>query len=146
MFYGEFEQALETGGRMVMPPPFRADLAQGLVVTRGLDGCLFIYPAAEWERVADAISALPLTRGVARGLMRLILGGASALALDGRGGLVLPEALRRYARLDEGAVIVGAGDRLEVWSQVTWDDLTSRLAAESGDLAESLSQLGFALT
>ncbi len=146
MFYGEYGQALDASGRMIVPPPFRADLAQGLVVTRGLDGCLFIYPAAEWERVAGAISTLPLTRGVARGLMRLILGGASALTLDGRGGLVLPEALRRYASLDTGAVIVGAGDRLEIWSQATWADLTSRLAAESGDLAESLSQLGFALT
>lgn len=146
MFYGEFEQALETGGRMVMPLPFRPNLAQGLVITRGLDGCLFIYPAAEWERIAGAISALPLTRGVARGLMRLILGGASALTLDARGGLVLPEALRHYASLGDGAVIVGAGDRLEVWSRATWDELTSRLAVESGDLAESLSQLGFALT
>lgn len=146
MFYGEFEQVVAADGRVAMPPLFRATLSDGLVVTRGLDGCLFIYTAAEWERVAGAISDLPLTRGVARGLMRLILGGASAVRLDSRGGLTVPPSLRRYAGLERAAVIVGAGDHLEVWSDATWAAMTSQLAAESGDLAESLSQLGFALT
>lgn len=146
MFYGEFEQALDSRGRISLPPLFRTYLVDGLVVTRGLDGCLFIYTRAEWERVAGAISDLPLTRGVARGLMRLILGGASALALDAQGRLTLPEALRRYARLTTDAVIIGAGDHLEIWSQGQWSEMTRHLADESGTIAESLSQLGFALT
>ena len=146
MFYGEAEQALDGRGRLILPPTFRTDLAEVLVVTRGLDGCLLIFPTARWDRLAGAVAALPLTRGVARMLTRLLLGGASAQQLDAQGRVTLPEPLRRWAGLERTAVIVGTGDRLEVWSDVAWSRLTERLVEENADIAESLSQLGFALT
>ncbi|MFN8482794.1 MAG: division/cell wall cluster transcriptional repressor MraZ [Anaerolineae bacterium] len=146
MFYGEFLQDVDARGRLVVPPAFRADLADGLVITRGLDGCLLLYPASRWDEVADAVSRLPLTRSVARAFVRLLLGGASPQTLDGQGRFTLPSPLRRYARLDASTVIVGAGDHIEVWGNAAWDQMTDDLAANGSEIAESLSNLGFAFS
>ncbi len=146
MFYGEFLQDVDARGRMVVPPAFRADLANGLVITRGLDGCLLIYPASRWDEVADAVSRLPLTRSVARAFARLLLGGASPQTLDLQGRFTLPVPLRRYARLESNAVIVGTGDHIEVWGDAAWSRVTDDLSENGSDIAETLSNLGFALS
>ena len=146
MFYGEFMQDVDARGRMVVPQAFRADLASGLVITRGLDGCLLVYPASRWDEVADAVSRLPLTRSVARAFARLLLGGASSQTLDAQGRFTLPAPLRRYARLDSNAVIVGTGDHIEVWGDAAWGRMTEDLAETGSEIAETLSNLGFALS
>ncbi len=146
VFWGEFTEQLDARGRLRVPAALRAALADGLVVTRGLDGCLLIYPAGRWENVAAMVGALPFTRGAARSFTRLFLGGASEQRLDAQGRLAIPDTLRRYAGLDASAVFVGAGDHLEVWAQPAWSSVTAQLASESAAIAESLSQLGFALT
>ncbi|MFN8471965.1 MAG: division/cell wall cluster transcriptional repressor MraZ [Anaerolineae bacterium] len=146
MFYGEFLQDVDARGRLVIPQAFRADLANGLVITRGLDGCLLVYPASRWDEVADAVSRLPLTRSVARAFVRLLLGGASPQTLDTQGRFTLPVPLRRYARLDSSAVIVGTGDHIEIWGDTAWDRMTDDLAENGSEIAENLSNLGFALS
>ncbi|MFN8499353.1 MAG: division/cell wall cluster transcriptional repressor MraZ [Anaerolineae bacterium] len=146
MFYGEFLQDVDARGRLVIPQAFRADLANGLVITRGLDGCLLVYPASRWDEVADAVSRLPLTRSVARAFVRLLLGGASPQTLDTQGRFTLPTPLRRFGRLESSAVIVGAGDHIEVWSDAAWGQMTDDLAAKGSEIAENLSNLGFALS
>ena len=146
MFYGEFIQDVDARGRLVAPQAFRADLANGLVITRGLDGCLLVYPASRWDEVANAVSRLPLTRSVARAFTRLLLGGASSQTLDAQGRFMLPAPLRRYARLDTNAVIVGMGGHLEIWGDAAWSRMTEDLAENGSDIAETLGSLGFALS
>lgn len=145
MFYGEFELAVDGQGRVALPSAYRPRLGKTLVVTRGLDGCLLVYPLSEWERVAHSVGALPLTRSVARAFTRLLLGSASDQSLDGQGRLTLPLALRQWAGVETVAVVVGAGDHLEIWSLRAWDEMTAQLAHDNAAIAESLSQLGFAL-
>lgn len=145
MFYGEFEQAVDAQGRVLLPAPYRARLGKTLVVTRGLDGCLLVYTLSQWEQVASSVGQLPLTRSVARAFTRLLLGSASDQALDGQGRLTLPLALRQWAGVETAAVVVGAGDHLEIWSAQAWADQTTQLAHDNAAIAESLSQLGFAL-
>lgn len=145
MFYGEFEQVVDAQGRVALPPPYRPRLGKTLVVTRGLDGCLLVYTLSQWEQVATSVGQLPLTRSVARAFTRLLLGSASDQALDGQGRLTLPPALRQWAGVDTTAVVVGAGDHLEIWSVQAWGEQTAQLAHDNAAIAESLSQLGFAL-
>jgi MraZ protein len=146
MFYGEFEQAVDTRGKLALPAPYRARLADGCVVTRGLDGCLLIYALADWERVAGEVGRLPLTRSVARAFTRLLLGSASEQRLDAQGRLALPPTLRQWANVTNTAMVIGAGDRLEIWSDQAWTAQTAQLAQDNAAIAESLSQLGFALS
>lgn len=145
MFYGEFEQAVDAQGRLALPAPHRPRLGKTLVVTRGLDGCLLVYPLSEWERLAGAVGELPLTRSVARAFTRLLLGSASDQTIDGQGRFTLPPSLRQWAGVETTAVVVGAGDHLEIWSLQAWQTQTAQLAHDNAAIAESLSQLGFAL-
>lgn len=145
MFYGEFEQAVDAQGRIALPTPHRSRLGKTLVVTRGLDGCLLVYTVSEWERLAGSVGELPLTRSVARAFTRLLLGSASDQTVDGQGRLTLPPALRQWAGVETTAIVVGAGDHLEIWSASGWQAQTVQLAHDNAAIAESLSQLGFAL-
>lgn len=146
MFYGEYEQAVDIRGRVSLPATLRGRLGDHLVVTRGLDGCLVVYAIADWEKLASAVGQLPLTRSVARAVTRLLLGGASEQTLDVQGHLTLPDSLKRWARLDNMAVVVGAGDHIEIWSDTAWNEVTTQLAQDNAAMAETLSQLGFALS
>ncbi len=142
MFIGEFHHTLDDKGRMSIPVKFRAELAQGAVVTRGLDHSLFLYPKDEWQKLAEKLAALPFGQADTRAFARLMLAGAMEVEIDKSGRVLLPEYLRTYAGLSKDAVIAGLYNRLEIWDEATWKDYAAKTEAEGNAIAERLHDLG----
>ncbi len=115
MFVGEYAHNLDPKGRLTIPARFRAALAAGLVITRGYDPCLVIYPLAAWSALADKVAQLPIASRAARSYGRLIFGGAFETAPDKMGRVLIPSFLRDYAGIGEEAVILGINTYLEIW-------------------------------
>jgi len=148
MFRGATKVSLDDKGRMVMPTRYReqiAELAQGhLVVTVDRDQCLLIYPLPEWEQTERKLMSLPSLNPQARRLQRLMVGYATDLELDGHGRVLLPPELREFAKLDRQGMLIGQGNRFELWDAARWDErrdqwLVSEAAA--GDLPSELDSL-----
>lgn len=142
MFIGEYHHALDDKGRVQIPVKFRADLAKGAVVTRGLDNCLFVYPKAAWNELAEKLSKLPISKANTRAFSRLMLAGAMELETDKQGRAVLPEYLRRFASLKKQVVLAGLFNRVELWDKNTWEKYRLGTERQSGDIAEALGELG----
>ena len=136
MFLGEFIHTIDEGGRLTIPARFRADLAEGLVVTRGLDRCLAIYPLGEWTELADKVSALPMTDRRARAFRRLVFASAADASLDRQGRLLIPPRLREYADLDSEVVVTGLNTYIEVWHPDAWSEERERVEGDDADVEE----------
>jgi MraZ protein len=139
---GEFEHSLDDKGRLAVPARFRAELGQGLVLTRGLDRCLFAWPLAEWSVVAEKLGRLSMMHGEARRLQRLLFAGAVDTQLDRLGRVLVPSFLRGYAGLQDAVVVAGVLNRIEIWDRVQWAAERAAAEEQSAELAEHLSELG----
>ncbi len=142
MFLGEYHHTVDEKGRLAMPSKFRGALATGVVVTRGLDRSLFVYPKAEWELVATKLAALPLGQADTRAFARLMLAGAMEVELDGSGRINIPEYLRTYAGLAKDVVVAGLYKRLEVWGEAPWKTYAAQTEEQGNAIAERLGGLG----
>ncbi len=142
MFIGEYNHNLDEKGRLAVPVKFRDKLKKGAVVTRGLDGCLFFYTIDEWKILAEKLSNLPISQSNTRAFARLMLAGAMDVQLDKQGRIVLPDYLRKYAKLTKKIVIGGLYNRLEIWDEEAWKKYKNKTEKESGDIAEKLGELG----
>ena len=142
MFIGEYNHNLDEKGRLAVPVKFRDELKKGAVVTRGLDGCLFFYTIDEWKVLAEKLSNLPISQSNTRAFARLMLAGAMDVQLDKQGRIVLPDYLRKYAKLTKKIVIGGLYNRLEIWDEEAWKKYKNKTEKESGDIAEKLGELG----
>ncbi|MBU0661388.1 division/cell wall cluster transcriptional repressor MraZ [Patescibacteria group bacterium] len=142
MFIGEYKHNLDEKGRIAIPKKFRVALAQGAVVTRGLDDCLFLYTIEEWQVLAEKLAGLPFSQANTRAFARLMLAGAMEVALDKQGRIVLPEYLRTYATLQKEATVVGLYNRLEIWDHAVWGEYTKQTEVARNEIAEQLSELG----
>lgn len=138
VFIGEFHHTLDEKGRLAIPVKFRAELAQGAVVTRGLDRSLFLYPKEEWEKQAAKIAALPLGQADTRAFARLMLAGAMDADVDKSGRITIPEYLRQYAGLSKNAVLTGLYGRIEIWDESAWDAYSAKTEIAGNDIAERL--------
>jgi MraZ protein len=145
MFLGEFEHALDDKGRLAIPAKFRAELTNGLVVTRGLDRCLFVWPMDEWRGIAQKLSQLSLMNVDARRIHRLIFSGATDTIPDRLGRILLPAYLREYAELRDQVVVVGLLNRMEIWDRDHWASERSLAEQDSAQLAEHLFNLNLGL-
>jgi len=125
-----------------MPARFRAAFADGAVVTRGLDGCLFVYTTAEWMKLVDRLSDLPLSQGDARKFSRLMLAGAVDVELDKQGRINVPAYLREFSKLSSSVIVAGLYNRLEVWNSEAWKKQQEEVEANSNDIAEKLMDFG----
>ncbi|MBI4117727.1 MAG: division/cell wall cluster transcriptional repressor MraZ [Parcubacteria group bacterium] len=142
MFIGEYQHSLDTKGRISLPVKFRDDLALGAVLTKGLDGCLFLYTKEEWEKLAQKLMALPLNRGNTRAFSRLMLAGAFDVELDAQGRIIIPEYLRHFGMFDKKIIIAGLYNRLELWDFRRWEEYKQKTEKESNEIAEQLGELG----
>jgi MraZ protein len=142
MFIGEYSHSVDEKGRVSVPAKFRQDLATGVVVTRGLDHCLFVYPRAEWEIMASKLASLPISQKKSRAFARLMLAGAWDAMLDGQGRVILPEYLRQYAGISKQVVVAGLYNRVEIWDEDAWQEYKAKTEAESDDIAEAMGSLG----
>lgn len=141
MFIGEFKHSVDSKGRFAVPVKFRKRLQKGAVVTRGLDGCLFLYPAAEWKILAEKLANLPIAQANTRAFSRLMLAGAMELEIDRQGRAVIPEYLRRYAAIGKKVIVAGLYNRLEIWASDRWEVYRKNTEEKGDDIAEKLGEL-----
>lgn len=120
MFLGTHQPRLDDKGRMILPAKFRERLAPGLVVTRGQERCLYVFPMEEFMRVADDLRAAPVTSKAVRDYLRVFLSGASDEIPDRQGRVTIPAHLRQYAGLSKDCTVIGQGSRIEVWDTAAW--------------------------
>ncbi len=142
MFLGRYAHTLDDKGRLTIPAKYRGVLAAGLVVTRGLDRCLYVYPLSEWQQLEDNVRKLPLTKEDARLFVRFLFAEAADCIPDKQGRILIPGYLRDYARLDTDVIVAGSSNHLEVWNAANYQEQNSRLEQDPESRAEKLSDLG----
>lgn len=145
MFMGEYNHSIDTKGRLIVPAKFRDVLGDSFVVTKGLDGCLFVYPDSEWNVFEEKLKTLPLTNKNARQFTRFFLAGAASCEVDKQGRILIPQVLREFAGLEKDVVLVGVGTRIEIWSKEQWDESINSYDADMDDVAENMAILGFSI-
>jgi MraZ protein len=120
VFLGTHSPRLDDKGRLILPAKYREELAGGLVLTKGQDGCLYVFPAGEFQRITDALRTAPVTAKAVRDYSRVLFASASDEELDRQGRITIPPGLREYARLDRDCAVIGANTRLEIWDASAW--------------------------
>lgn len=122
MFMGEYNHTVDAKGRLIVPAKFREALGEEFVVTKGLDGCLFVYPMEEWKNIEEKFRNIPLTTKDARKFSRFFFSGAATCEVDKQGRILIPTVLREFAGLQKDAVLAGVFNRIEIWSKERWMD------------------------
>ena len=140
MFMGEYNHTVDSKGRLIVPSKFREQLGEEFVVTKGLDGCLFVYDNEEWKALEEKLKSLPLTNTNARKFNRFFLAGASSCEVDKQGRILLPAVLREFAGIEKDAVLVGVGSRIEIWSKDAWT--AANTYDDMEEIAENMEGLG----
>ncbi|MBI2113177.1 MAG: division/cell wall cluster transcriptional repressor MraZ [Candidatus Wildermuthbacteria bacterium] len=142
MFIGEYTYSLDDKKRLGIPQKFRESLGKKAVITKGLDQCLFLYSAQEWEVMAEKISKLPLAQADARGFTRLMLTSAMEVLFDALGRILIPDYLKSYGTLGKKIVVAGVYNRIEIWDEMKWTEYKEKTEQDVGDIAERLKELG----
>ena len=127
---------------MAVPSKFRADLKNKVVVTRGLDKCLFIYPMKVWEDLAGKLGTLPVGESATRSFIRLMLSGAVDVEVDKQGRILIPDFLKDYAGLNRNVIVAGIYNRLEIWDEKRWKEYKKKAERNTDEIAEQLGKLG----
>lgn len=140
MFVGEYNHTIDTKGRLIIPSKFRDALGDEFVVTKGLDGCLFVYEDTEWSAFEEKLKALPLMSKESRKFARFFLAGAASVEADKQGRILIPSVLREFADLDKEVILAGVGGRIEIWSRERWEDASEY--DDMDDIAEHMAELG----
>ena len=143
MFMGEYSHTIDAKGRMIIPSKFREELGENFVLTKGLDGCLSIYPMDEWEAFEEKLRALPLTNKDARAFSRFFVAGATTCELDKQGRILVPSTLREFAGLNKDVVLTGNLTRIEVWSKEKW--LENSNYEDMDAIAEGMQSMGIVI-
>ena len=120
MFMGEYNHTIDAKGRLIIPSKFREALGDEFIVTKGMDGCLFVFDNKEWQVFEEKLNSLPMMDKEARQFTRYFLAGAANVEVDKQGRILLPGVLREFADITKDAVLIGVGRRIEIWSKDRW--------------------------
>jgi MraZ protein len=142
MLIGEYTHTLDEKNRLSLPSKFRKDLGKKVVVTRGLDRCLFVYSEKAWAKIAEKYGDLSIAQGDTRRFNRFMLSGAAEAEIDSAGRIVVPEFLKSFAKLGQKVILAGLYDRVEVWDQEAWNEDKKVTEGQADALAEKLGGLG----
>ena len=142
MLIGEYEHSLDTKGRMIMPAKLRQDIGEKFIITKGLDGCLFVFSQNEWLNFEEKLKALPLSDKNARNFVRFFLSGATECELDKQGRFLIAGKLREVASLDKDVTIIGTGTRIEIWNKEKWEDHISEENLSIEEIEQNMQELG----
>lgn len=142
MFIGEYNHAVDPKKRLALPSKFRNELGKTVVVTRGLDKCLFVYPLDVWQELAQKLGTMPIGESATRAFVRLMLAGATDVQMDAQGRVLIPDYLKEYAQLDRDVIVAGLFNRLEIWDQQKWQAYKSDAERNTDEIAENLGKLG----
>lgn len=142
MFLGQYHHTIDEKGRLIIPSKYREQLGSTFVLTRGIENCIYVYPKSTFSSIAERLETLPFTKKDARRFSRFFFSFATAAELDKQGRALLPASLISYANLKKDCMIVGVGERLEIWDQEAWDQFMGSAMDEMSDIAEGLFQEG----
>jgi len=138
MFFGEYPYKVDEKGRVPLPPKFRRQMREGVILTRGMgEKCIAVYPIAEWKRLSDSLAAKAVTPANLRKLNRAIFGSAFDASLDGQGRVTLPFPLREYAGIGDTAIVVGANNFIELWCEGEWKAEKTSADEQASQIIES---------
>ena len=138
MFLGTHSPRLDEKGRLFLPAKFRDELAGGVVITKGQERCLYVFPMAEFQRVTQAMSQAPVTQKAVRDYSRVFFASASDEVPDKQGRVTIPAHLREYAALDRDLVVIGASSRVEIWDRQSWETYLSESEDDFADIEEGV--------
>lgn len=142
MFIGEYAHSIDEKSRLAIPTKFRSDLADGAVITRSPDKCLFLYTRAEGQKLAEKVSNQPFSQAQNRAFARLMLANAMEVTLDKQGRIILPDYLKKFAGLKKQVIITGLYNRLEIWDAAVWTKYKQSTEKQSEEIAERMGELG----
>jgi len=142
MFLGEFNHTIDDKGRLTIPAKFRDELESGVVITRGLDGCLWAYGRSEWEALAEKIAKLPTTNPAARNFSRFVFSSAFDSIPDRQGRILLPQNLRDYASIQNETIVIGVKNKLEIWNPAKWSEVVTAVEQDTEAIVTQLQDLG----
>lgn len=145
MLMGEFHHSIDEKGRLIIPSKFRGDLGSRVIVTRGLEGCLFVYSESEWNIIVSQLKTLPFTKKDARAFSRFFLSGAIEAEFDKQGRINIPSPLIGYASITKNCVVIGVNDRLEIWAEDSFNKFMDDNEDDLSDIAEHLFDVGSGL-
>lgn len=140
MFLGTYEYRIDEKGRISLPPRFRDELRQGMVMTQGLEKCITVYSLAEWQRVSDRMAAQPANRSKARRIGRFTFAAAFMADMDAQGRVAVPAPLRKYAGIDDAVVVAGVNHYFEIWSTASWEAESSLMENEAWQISEGIEE------
>ena len=143
MFMGEYNHTIDAKGRLIVPSKFRESLGDVFVVTKGLDGCLFVYDNEEWNVFEEKLKSLPLTNKDARTFVRFFLAGAAEVEVDKQGRILVPGVLREFAGLKKDVVLIGVASRIEIWDRERFDGIA--VYEDMDEIAEHMAELGLGI-
>ncbi|TSC96751.1 MAG: mraZ protein [Candidatus Berkelbacteria bacterium Licking1014_2] len=141
MFIGEYQHTIDQKNRLAVPIKFREALQDGLIITRGIDECLFIYPKETWQLLAEKIAALPFYQADNRAFSRLMLAGAMEVEIDNQGRILLPGYLKNYGKLKTKIVVAGVYDRLEIWDSRIWQEYKNKTESSAEEIASRVGEM-----
>ena len=142
MFRGEYSHTVDAKGRLIIPLKFREQLGEECIVTRGLEGCLFIFESGEWEAYEEKLRKLPMTNKNARSFVRFLSGGATPCEFDKQGRILLPATLRKFAGIEKDVILAGLPNRIEIWSEQKWNENNNYEEIDMDEIAGHLTELG----
>ena len=142
MLIGEYRHTLDPKKRLSLPSKWRKELGSELVITRGLDNCLFVYPLKEWEKITEKIGELPLGQADTRSFNRFFLSGATEVEVDSVGRILVPDFLKEFGKLESSVVLAGIYNRIEIWDEKRWETYKSSIEQQADALAEKLGEIG----
>lgn len=140
MFMGEYHHTIDEKGRLILPAKFRTELGEKFIITRGLDAekCLYVYSMSDWNRIVEKLNTLPFTKKDARIFVRTFFSGAAECEFDRQGRINITSPLVNYADLQKDCVVIGANDRIEIWSKERWDNFFNANSDMVEEIAEHL--------
>lgn len=138
MFTGEYRHTLDAKNRLIIPSKIRNDMSDKIIITRGLDGCLFGYNLDVWQKIMEKLNSLPFTKKDARSFTRFFTSGAITLEFDKQGRVVIPSYLTDYANIKKDVVLVGVLNRIEIWSVDKWEEFMQNNVESLSEISENL--------
>lgn len=142
MLIGEYIHTLDPKKRLALPSRFRKELGKKVVITRGLDNCLFVYPMKAWQKMSEKIAELPMGQADTRGFGRFMLAGAVESDIDAIGRILVPDFLKEFAKLGTQVAVIGVHERVELWDETLWNEYKGRIERQADALAEKLGEVG----
>lgn len=142
MLIGEFKHTVDDKKRISLPIKFRKEIGKNIIVTKGLDNCLFLYPLKEWKNISEKLGSLGMGQSDTRGFNRFMLAGASEVSVDSVGRILIPDHLKSFAGIENKVVFAGVHNRVEIWDDARWETYKTSVLKDADKMAEKLGEIG----